>query len=206
MISDLTVIYYTSNREKPAFEENVRASLLESIGHLPLISVSQKPIDFGENICIGNIGVSSHNAWKQFRTGCQKAKTKYVCSAESDSLYPKEYFEFRPQHNDVIYTPANVYVLFALRRSVKIFAKKIAKTDFGIIANRKHIIKKIQDNAYGQYLTKELKHEQFNTKDSVVSFKTDENMHRKTAYRSATKTRKIPHWGSSADLIRKYCR
>ena len=45
----ITVLYYTSNREGENFEIKVREIILENKGDLPLISVSQKPIDFGKN-------------------------------------------------------------------------------------------------------------------------------------------------------------
>jgi len=205
LINDLTVIYYTSNREKPEFEGRIQQSLLDTIGDLPLISVSQKPIDFGENVCVGDIGVSSENAWRQFQIGAKQAKTKYVCCAESDSLYTKEYFNFRPQKSDVVYTPFPVFVLFALRSNVKIFVRKRRYTDFGIFTTRNHIINVIEkylSNPETKYITKTIDHEEFDLEIPVVTFKTDNNMHRKTAYTYST--RKLDYWGKSHDLIAEY--
>ena len=96
-MGDLTVIYYTSNKEKELFESRIRESILDMIGDIPLISVSQKPIDFGKNICVGDVGVCGHNLFRQFQIGAKAAKTKYVCNVEADALYPKEYFEFTPE-------------------------------------------------------------------------------------------------------------
>lgn len=88
----LTVIYYTSNREEKEFENKVKAKLLEVIGKLPLISVSQKPIDFRKNICVGDVGVCDANLFRQIQIGCEAANTPFVISAETDCLYPPEYF------------------------------------------------------------------------------------------------------------------
>ena len=41
-----TIIYYTSNREDPSFEEKIRANILKEKGDILVISVSQKPINF----------------------------------------------------------------------------------------------------------------------------------------------------------------
>ncbi|HJY98674.1 MAG TPA: hypothetical protein VJ227_03100 [Patescibacteria group bacterium] len=107
----LTVIYYTSNRENPAFEKKVKENLLKVIGDLPLISVSQKPIYFGENIVVGDVGVSVQNAFRQFQIGAQHAKTPFVIAAEADTLYPKEYFKFVPENINQCCVYDNVWFL-----------------------------------------------------------------------------------------------
>ena len=56
-----SVIYYTANTEKEPLAGNVRKRLLSVIEDLPLISVSQKPMDFGTNICVGDVGVNEYN-------------------------------------------------------------------------------------------------------------------------------------------------
>ena len=56
MRDDLTLVYITSNRENEYFESKIIETMKESINGLPVVSVSQKPIDFGENICLGDIG------------------------------------------------------------------------------------------------------------------------------------------------------
>ena len=96
--TDLTVIYYTNNLEKPEFEGRIQKTLKESTDSLgvPIISVSQKPIDFGKNICVGGVGASSQNAFRQLQIGAMEAKTRFVCPAEADFLHPREYFEFVP--------------------------------------------------------------------------------------------------------------
>ena len=53
---DITAIYYTVNYISDYFAENIKKQILKVIDDMPLISVSQKPIDFGQNICVGKIG------------------------------------------------------------------------------------------------------------------------------------------------------
>lgn len=108
----LTVIYYTSNREDEAFERKIRARLLKAIGNFPLISVSQKPINFGKNICVGEVGVSNQNAFRQFQIGAMSAKTPFVIAAEADCLYPKEYFEYIPENINQCCCYDNVWVMY----------------------------------------------------------------------------------------------
>jgi hypothetical protein len=92
---DTTVIYYTCNKIKEPFAGNVRKQLLAAKGDLPLISVSQEPIDFGQNILFPK-GQSIHNIYRQILVGAKAAKTKYVAMAEDDILYSRDHFLFTP--------------------------------------------------------------------------------------------------------------
>ena len=209
-MSNTTVVYFTSNQEELSFEEKIRNKLLQTIGDIPLISVSQKPIDFGKNICVGDIGVTNQNAWRQLQIGAQAAKTKFICAAESDYLYPREYFDFIPETDDVAYRPDEVWVLFARRSKVKIFAKKPRGTETTIVVGRGYLIDAI-GNMLGEemwgneYVDQSLiKYSFFHNTIPIVTFKTDNNMHRKVPYEKPSVCREIPYWGNSHDLIREY--
>jgi len=93
---DLTLIYYTANKIDEKFAQNVRDSL-GKLGY-PIISVSQKPIKFGVNICVGEIGRSFQNIYRQVLEGAKKATSKYVALVEDDCLYTPEHFQFRPKN------------------------------------------------------------------------------------------------------------
>jgi hypothetical protein len=56
MSANKTIIFYTGNTEKESFEKKVRDNILKVSNGIPIISVSQKPIYFGTNICVGIIG------------------------------------------------------------------------------------------------------------------------------------------------------
>lgn len=110
-MADTTIIYYTSNREDPLFEERVRANLVKVCGDLPIISVSHQPIDLGTNICVGDVGTSGFNMFRQVQIACQAATTRFVISAEADCLYPPDYFQFVPTRDDICYRDSNLYVM-----------------------------------------------------------------------------------------------
>jgi len=94
---DLTLIYYTDNKLLEPFAENVRRHLIDlAKNKFPIISVTQKPVDLGENICVGEIGSSIYNCAVQIMTGVENAKTKFIACCEHDMLYPIEHFEYRP--------------------------------------------------------------------------------------------------------------
>lgn len=215
-----TVVYYTSNREDEAFEEKIRQRLLETIGDLPLISVSQKPIDFGHNICVGDMGVSDQNVHRQLQLGANWAITPFIISAEADCLYPKEYFEFVPPVVDKAYRLDNVYIL---SRSGGYRQK--AYSECGQIAGRDYLIKSI-DKFYegkGQWSTKiehghrlrylfgwyhSLAHGDapwsfFHTDIPIVNIKTGNGLHEGTRTNLNVKSViELPYWGS-ADKVRK---
>lgn len=110
-MSDATIIYYTSNREDPAFEERVKENILKVSNGLPIISVSHKPINFGKNICVGDVGTSGFNMFRQVEIACEAATTDFIISAEADCLYPPDYFTFRPKELDRCYRDSNLYVM-----------------------------------------------------------------------------------------------
>ncbi len=59
------IIYYTDNSLDEEFAKLFRQRLVNAAPGIPIVSVSQKPIDFGHNICVGEIGRSLHMMWKQ---------------------------------------------------------------------------------------------------------------------------------------------
>lgn len=95
-MNDLTLLYYTSNTMHETAAQNVRKHLERNFGQYPLVSVSQKPLNFGENICVGPIGQSYYNCYKQILIGAKAIKTKYVAMAEDDTLYNDDHFMHRP--------------------------------------------------------------------------------------------------------------
>jgi hypothetical protein len=98
-MNDLTILYYTANVIKDSAAEKIRDNLLKvTENKFPIISVSQKPIDFGKNICIGEIGRSKYNLYKQILTGVREVKTKYIACAEDDTLYSMDHFMQKPKN------------------------------------------------------------------------------------------------------------
>ena len=143
--NDLTVIYYTSNWldiHNPYFLENTKKQLLIAIGDLPLISVSQKPIVFGQNICVGDIGRSHLNVYRQILTGAKAAKTKYVATAEDDILYSYEHFHnYVPEKDRFAYDMNKWSIftwtkppLFSFRTKRKVVNSLIAKREMLVAA------------------------------------------------------------------------
>lgn len=107
-MSDLTILYYTANRIDERFAIAVRRQLLDVASRYgagpgvfpPLVSIAQQPIDFrsefGATICVGDIGASIYNCYRQILIGAKHATTPYVACCEDDTLYVPEHFTYRP--------------------------------------------------------------------------------------------------------------
>jgi len=117
-MSDITILFYTANLPPEPFASNIRKALLEVTRGIPIISISHKPMDFGTNICVGDLPHTHYSMFKQIWIGAQNAKTKYVACCEDDTLYTSRYFEYRPTDNVFAYNQNRYRVYkdcFALR-------------------------------------------------------------------------------------------
>ena len=107
---EVTILYYTSNREDENFERNIMGNIKKNSSGLPIVSVSQKPIDMGKNICVGEKPHSYTSEFMQIRLGLEAITTPYVLTAESDFLYPPEYFTKVPTELRKVYRFGNVWI------------------------------------------------------------------------------------------------
>jgi len=108
MENDLTLLLATSNQMDEKVAKRIRDYVIEvTQNKYPIISVSQKPIDFGQNICVGEIGSNKYNEYKQILIGAKEVKTKYTAVIDDDVLYSPDHFLLRPKDgyflNDVNY-------------------------------------------------------------------------------------------------------
>jgi hypothetical protein len=106
-----TILYYTDNSLESGFEKLVQKYLIASAGESPIVSVSQKQIKFGLNVCVGNIGRNACSLFLQLLIAAQTATTKYVATAEHDCLYTREHFEQIPPRDDIFYYNVNNWSL-----------------------------------------------------------------------------------------------
>lgn len=93
---DLSLIYYTANTISERFATNTRLQFLRVASQYPVISVSHKPIDLGQNIIV-DLPRSQTSIYRQALIGAKAAATKYIALCEDDVLYSSEHFKFRPK-------------------------------------------------------------------------------------------------------------
>jgi len=215
-MQDTTIIYYSSNKEKPAFEAKIVANLLKNCGDLPIISVTHKPMDLGKNIVVGDVGASGFNMFRQVQIACREAKTKFVISAEADCLYPPDYFTWTPPRDDVCYRNQNLYVL---RFRYDCFGKKSEGATHSQIIGRKYYLSVLDalfmgapDWSVAEKNFPKERHgkedfvetiEYYETENPVVQIKTADSMRWHTSC-SRDRIYEIPYWGTAEQLRLTY--
>ena len=206
----VSIVYYTANMEDEVFEQKIRDNI--SKANLPIISVSRKPIDFGKNICIGEQPVCYSNLWKQLLIGLKEAKTEFCIAAESDCLYPPEYFTFIPPTKDMVYRYGNVWVYWKSRTK---FWKKprcegaqmccreywIERLEYILRQNLDHWRPMEQPN---KMVARLFKKEGWWTGRPVITFKTDRGISGKTSMVKISPVTRLPYWGTSEEVRKKY--
>ena len=204
------IIYYTSNLESPEFENKIIKGINEVKGDLPVISVSQKPLDFGTNICVGNVGYSYLNAFRQILLGCKLAKTDFVVMAESDCLYPKTgYFDFKPIDLNTIYTYTNVWILLNIKGRHRFYKKE--QTHGSLIYGREYLIKLLEKSLDGlpiwttekipfKFYTKKDKFTEFTSENPIVNVITCVNGRKGSKFVDIEPVKELPYWGNGRIL------
>lgn len=111
MPASTTIIYLTDNSLDESIAEKCREVLVREAGDYPIISVSQKPIELGTNICVGEIGRSWLSLYKQQLEGLHAATTDFVAIAEHDCMYTNEHFSWVPPRGDTFYYNVNCWLV-----------------------------------------------------------------------------------------------
>ena len=228
-MSDITAVYYTASFINERFANKVRAQILKAIGDIPLISVSQKPLDFGENICIGDIGRKHLNIYKQALIGAKAAKTKYIALVEDDILYsPDHFMSHRPPSGVFAYNSSQWGIYTWTKPPV--FSYKGRRNLYSMISERDLFIEAMEERFKkwpdedkiplehwaepGKYEGKghlgvtERPSQLFNTVISNVAFSHEEAL----SYLNLGNRKKlgdirayeIPYWGRAEDVVKLF--
>lgn len=106
-----TILYLTDNSLDETLAERVREILVREAHGIPIVSVSQKPIVLGTNVCIGEIGRSWTSLYKGILAGIEAVDTPYIGIAEHDCLYCHEHLAWIPPRDDVFYYNINNWLV-----------------------------------------------------------------------------------------------
>jgi hypothetical protein len=104
-----TIIYYTDNCLSGLYLRVCQRALEDAANGKRIISVSQRPINFGDNICVGDIGRTHLSLYRQMLIGAEAADTEFVALAEHDCMYTPEHFDWIPPRPNVFYYNVNHY-------------------------------------------------------------------------------------------------
>lgn len=106
-----TILYVTDSDLEPWLAEFCREKLLSAAKGKRIVSVSQKPLNFGDNVCVGDIGRSALSIDKQIRAGLEQVTTPFVAIAEHDCLYHYSHFNFEPPDRENFWYNDNCYLV-----------------------------------------------------------------------------------------------
>jgi len=97
------IIYLTDNSLDAEIADLCRRVLLDAAGDIPIVSVSQKPVDLGRNVCVGEIGRCWLSLYRQLLAGCEATDAEWVAVAEHDCLYTSEHLNYELPDGDVFW-------------------------------------------------------------------------------------------------------
>lgn len=102
------IVYFTDSRLEQRLDKAVRNQILKA--GIPVISVSQKPLDFGKNICVGIKPRCYLSLYEQLLEGIEAVENGTVIyTCEHDVFYHPSHFEFVPPNTDKIFFNLNRY-------------------------------------------------------------------------------------------------
>ena len=108
--SPRVIVYYTDSQLDPALAAPVRKQIKKACGPIPIISVSQEPLKFGKNICVGEKPRLYRSMYEQLLVGLEAAPSEsiiYLC--EHDVFYHPSFFAFMPESENHAYFNTNRY-------------------------------------------------------------------------------------------------
>ncbi len=98
------ILYYTHNQCDEKILKACQKTILDS--GLPIVSVSLKPIEFGENVVM-DLQPGAVTLVKQIVTGLERITDENVFFCEHDVLYHRSHFDFKPPRQDTFYFNTN---------------------------------------------------------------------------------------------------
>ena len=108
---DKTILYPTDHSLDPHLFDVCQRWLVKQSCGCPIVSVSQKPMDFGTNVCVGDIGRSGISLDIQLLEGLKTIKTKWVMVAEHDCIYGEEHIRWIPPNDIDFFYNDNVWLV-----------------------------------------------------------------------------------------------
>ena len=119
------IVYFTDSRLEERLDDAVRRQILKAADGIPVISVSQKPLDFGRNICVGIKPRCYLSIYEQLMEGVLAAlPNSVVYACEHDVFYHPSHFDFVPPKKSKIYCNLN---RFYWTHNTDYFVKTVGK-------------------------------------------------------------------------------
>jgi len=104
------IVYYSCGAANETLLEAVRKNLTKMAGVIPIISVTDTPIDFGQNIVIPAGKRGYNDLFNRMMIGVEAApENSIIYLAEDDVFYTASHFVKTPQDDEAVYFNTNRY-------------------------------------------------------------------------------------------------
>lgn len=102
------LVYYTDNHGDEFLLETCRKQILRCMEYFqyPIVSVSQKPLDFGTNFVM-DLERSVLSIFKQILKGLEESNADIIFLLEHDMIYHPSHFDFTPPDDNTFYYDRN---------------------------------------------------------------------------------------------------
>ncbi len=209
------IVYYTDHHIDPDLMRACQKNLLKATGkQIPIISVSQKPIGFGKNICVGEKPRSNRSIYEQIMAGLQAAEPEsviYLC--EHDVAYNPSHFAHVPEIKERIDYNQNRYYWAPGQREYLPARGKWPLSQ--LVAYREYLIERVQlvldqPEPPSSELYRGIRTHKFKSERPNVDIRHGKNFSQdgrwKKAYYNGTSeltVKNIGHWGSPPHMLKK---
>lgn len=143
MNNSKSIIFYTANRISDEMMNKNIECLKKAAGDIPIISISQVPMDLGTNIVFESKEQTYLNIYRQLYIGAKASTSDIIFCAEDDTFYSPSHFELRPSADDVFCYNMNKWSYFVWKPDI--FSNRWRKTLNSLIAPRKKLIEVLEE-------------------------------------------------------------
>jgi len=203
------IVYFTDSMLEEELAEATRKQILKAANGIPIISVSQKPLVFGKNICVGYKPICYLNLYEALLTGLEATPEDsiiYVC--EHDVFYHPSHFEFVPSRKNRIYYNLNRYYW---KQNETFYLKTIGKRALSqAVACRDVLIDHVRDQVSkrraGISAPCEGPFTNFTSEYPNIDIRHRSNFSRSGSYKNSNKSRRywdLDYWGTPREFQNK---
>jgi len=203
------IVYYTDSRLDPELDCAVRKQLIKAANGIPIISVSQKPLDLGKNICIGDKPRCYRSLYEQLLIGLEEADPgSMITLVEHDVFYDLSHFRFYAPDSEHVYFNLNRYAwcpgfdTFGIMVGYRALSQAVADRELLLNNVTAHIARANGDEV-GPHMCGTLKN--WISPRPTVDIRHGNNFTEPGPYESegAKGLYKIPFWGTPAEFSEK---
>ena len=207
-----TIVYYTDHHIDETLAARCRKLLSVAATNIPIISVSQKPLNFGKNICVGVKPRSNHSIYEQIMAGLEQVEPgSVVYLAEHDVVYQPSHFVHIPEVKDRLDYNQNRY--YWAPGQIEYMKAKGKWALSQLVAYREFLVEKVKESLAVEKPTSEMyrcRTHKFESERPNIDIRHGKNFSQdgkwKKAYYNGTAkdtTPNVGYWGSPPHFLKK---